>query len=71
MINVVIVVMLSAIVGAAAAYIVRAKKSGAKCIGCPNAGCCGKRSGASVTGMIRRRTKFSWHQCGTSRETCR
>lgn len=29
-------------VGGAVAYIVRAKKKGKKCIGCPHAGTCGK-----------------------------
>lgn len=31
------------IIGAAIAYLIKAKKSGAKCIGCPAGGkCCGK-----------------------------
>ncbi len=36
------------IVGAAIAYIVKAKKSGAKCIGCPSGGsCCSKNNSES------------------------
>lgn len=43
--NVIIVVVLLAIVGLAARYIVKAKKSGQKCIGCPDARHCGKNGG--------------------------
>lgn len=32
------------IVGVAVIYIVRSKKSGAKCIGCPAGGCCSSKS---------------------------
>ena len=32
------------IVGAAIAYIIKQKKRGVKCIGCPNAGACNKSS---------------------------
>lgn len=44
--NLFIVLILAAILGGAARYIYRAKKSGKKCIGCPDAGgcsghCCG------------------------------
>jgi len=37
--NVIIILILAAILGAAAAYVIKAKKSGRKCIGCPE-GCC-------------------------------
>jgi len=37
--NLVIVLILVAILGAAARYVVKAKKNGRKCIGCPD-GCC-------------------------------
>ena len=37
----IIVVILGVICGAAVGYIYKAKKSGAKCIGCPAGGCCG------------------------------
>ena len=44
MINVIIALVIVAIIGAAIAYIVRAKKKGAKCIGCPASGeCCSVR----------------------------
>lgn len=38
--NVVIVSVLVVIVGLAVGYIVKAKKKGAKCIGCPYSDCC-------------------------------
>ena len=38
------------IVGAAMAYIIKAKKNGAKCIGCPSGGCgCSEKSGCCCT----------------------
>ena len=43
--NVVLIVVLAAILGGATAYIVRAKKKGVKCIGCPMGGSCGKKRG--------------------------
>ncbi len=39
--DILIIVILLAIVGAAAWYVIRAKKRGKKCIGCPD-GCCSK-----------------------------
>ena len=40
MANVLIVIILLIMVGAAIAYIVKEKKRGVKCIGCPAAGSC-------------------------------
>lgn len=40
MVDVIIVMILTAILGAAIFYIVKAKKSGARCIGCSAAGSC-------------------------------
>ena len=34
------------VIGGAAAYIIKAKKSGKKCIGCPYSSTCGKTNGA-------------------------
>lgn len=46
--NIVIILILAAILGGAALYIYKAKKSGAKCIGCPDSGTCsGNCSGCS------------------------
>lgn len=41
--DVILIVALVAILGGATAYIVRAKKKGVKCIGCPVGGSCGKK----------------------------
>ncbi len=40
MIDIVILLLLAAILGGAAWYVYRAKKRGAACIGCPDAGSC-------------------------------
>ena len=40
--NVILIVALVVILGGAIAYVVRAKKKGVKCIGCPAGGDCGK-----------------------------
>ena len=40
MTDIVIVLVVLAIVGAALRYVYKAKKSGAKCIGCPAGGSC-------------------------------
>ena len=45
MTNLIVVVILIIIVGAAIAYIVKEKKRGARCIGCPAAGNCPSRKG--------------------------
>lgn len=39
--------ILLVILGGAAFYVVKAKKSGRKCIGCPDSGSCGKQGGCS------------------------
>ena len=44
MADLIIGIVLLAVIGAEVRYIVKAKKSGVKCIGCPNAGTCGKAS---------------------------
>ena len=40
--DVVIILVVLAIVGAAASYVIKAKRNGKKCIGCPNACNCNK-----------------------------
>ena len=37
----IVIAVIVLIIGAASAYIIKAKKSGKKCIGCPNSGICG------------------------------
>lgn len=44
MANLLVAGILLLAVGVAVAYIVKAKKSGTKCIGCPSGGCCSKKS---------------------------
>lgn len=46
MTDVIIVAVIVAIVGLATWYVIRAKKSGKKCIGCPD-GCCTAKKGSS------------------------
>lgn len=45
--SIIIVAILVVIVGLAALYVYKAKKSGKKCIGCPDSGTCGKNCGSS------------------------
>lgn len=40
--NIILIVMLVLILGGAGLYIYKAKKSGRKCIGCPDGSACGK-----------------------------
>ena len=42
-IDIILVLVIAAIVAAAVTYIVRAKKKGVKCIGCPAAADCAKK----------------------------
>ncbi len=44
--NIIATVVLAVILGGAIAYILRAKKRGRKCIGCPNGYSCGAKEGA-------------------------
>ena len=45
MIDILIIAIVVALAGASLGYIIRAKKRGAKCIGCPSGGNCSKCSG--------------------------
>lgn len=45
MANLLVAGILLLAVGVAVAYIVKAKKSGTKCIGCPSGGCCSEKGG--------------------------
>ena len=42
--DIIIVAVLAAILGLAAWYVIKAKKNGKKCIGCPDSGSCGSRA---------------------------
>ena len=43
MTDIIIIGILLIVVGGAVFYIVKAKKNGAKCVGCPASGACGKK----------------------------
>ena len=45
MTNIIAIVLVAAVLGAAVSYIVKAKKSGKKCIGCPGGGSCSGKCG--------------------------
>ena len=45
MTDIITVAVIVLIIGAATAYIIKAKKSGKKCIGCPNGCSCGSKKG--------------------------
>lgn len=47
MINLILGIIIAIAIVAALVYIIKAKKSGQKCIGCPSAGTCGKSDSAS------------------------
>ena len=50
MTNLIIILVLAAILGLAIRYIYKAKKSGKKCIGCPDGCSCAHKGGASSSG---------------------
>ncbi|MBR6693948.1 MAG: FeoB-associated Cys-rich membrane protein [Clostridia bacterium] len=43
--DIIIIAVIVLVVGAASFYIYKAKKSGKKCIGCPDSGSCGAKHG--------------------------
>ncbi|MBR2019661.1 MAG: FeoB-associated Cys-rich membrane protein [Clostridia bacterium] len=47
MVDWIVVGIIALIIGGALAYIIKAKKSGKKCIGCPDSGSCGSQGGCS------------------------
>lgn len=47
MTDLIVILVLLAIIGFAAAYIIRAKKKGVKCIGCPAGANCAGKGGCS------------------------
>lgn len=51
--NVIVVVILAAIVGGIALYLWRAKKQGAKCVGCPYCKSCGGHCGGSDNSRVK------------------
>ena len=49
MTDIIIILVLAAIVAGAGFYVYKAKKSGKKCVGCPDSGACGS-SGSTCSG---------------------
>ena len=47
MANLIIVIVLLLIIGAAVFYVIKAKKNGVKCIGCPAAANCPSKNGSN------------------------
>ena len=50
MANIIGIVVLLAVIGLSAGYVIRARKSGRKCIGCPDSRSCGKGGCAGCKG---------------------
>ncbi len=48
--NVIAVIVIALIVGGAVAYIIKAKKSGKKCIGCPDSSSCSSKNNEQKCG---------------------
>jgi len=48
--DIIVLVILAVILAAAIIYLVRAKKSGAKCVGCPHSKTCSSKAEANSSG---------------------
>ena len=61
MTNFIVILIVALIVGVAIAYIVKEKKRGVKCIGCPDSGSCGGHcsGGCSGAGECKSNEKLS------------
>lgn len=55
-----VIAVIVAIIGGAAFYIWKAKKSGKKCIGCPDSGSCSGHCSGNCSGCA--------HRCGASKK---
>ena len=49
-IDIILIIVIGLIVGSAVGYIIKAKKNGQKCIGCPHAKQCAAQSGGCTCG---------------------
>ncbi|MBQ9745104.1 MAG: FeoB-associated Cys-rich membrane protein [Clostridia bacterium] len=58
-IDIIVIAVICLIIGGASAYIIKAKKSGKKCIGCPDSASCHSKKKASDS-----------HSCCSSCSTC-
>ena len=48
--DIIVIAAIILVIGGAVAYIIKAKKSGKKCIGCPDGATCGKGGCSSCSG---------------------
>ena len=46
MVDIIVIAVIVLVIGGAIAYIVKAKKNGKKCIGCPDSCSCGAKNGS-------------------------
>lgn len=53
MTNVIVVLLVALILGASITYIVKAKKAGVKCIGCPAGGTCSENCNGNCAGSCQ------------------
>ena len=68
MVNIIVIIILMILIGGAVAYIIKAKKRGVKCIGCPAGGSCpgsGKMPKKKLAGRVigRKTIKISGMHC--------
>ena len=56
LVDIIVIAAIVLVVGAASFYIIKAKKSGKKCIGCPDGCCCSKsgEGGCSCSGQAKK-----------------
>ena len=47
--DIIVIIIIALILAGAIYYIVKQKKSGAKCIGCPHSKCCNKKNSCNST----------------------
>lgn len=45
LVDIIVIAVIALVIGGAVAYIIKAKKSGKKCIGCPDSCSCGGKNG--------------------------
>ncbi len=55
--NLVVILIIALIIGSAVIYIVKEKKKGVQCIGCPAAGTCPNANGGKCSGGCQSNTK--------------
>ena len=64
--NMIAVLVIVILVGSAAAYLIKAKRSGVKCVGCPAGGNCSSKNKKKKKFFLLIHVKFSIHYFVTS-----